>query len=265
MAEGHAVRGTSRDSSHVPALEAAGVEAFVGDPDRVGTIVPALQQVSVACLLLGSAVGDPDRIAALHGPRLEMLLEKMIDTTVRGIVYEAGGTAAVTLLASELPVHTHAATGVESAGTQQAPTNGVWAEIRGLPYAPGPPNAALSPLAIAPMGGNQPHNNMQPYLTINFCIALQGVYPPRTEHPLKQSVPGASQRLPPASNTGDGRSRSLSFKSCNDFAQGFPHLRHAIIRSCELWKPAMKMGCSGLRSGWNCERANGQSDRSPAG
>jgi len=98
MAEGHVVRGTSRDSGHVPALEAAGVEAFVGDPDRAGTIVPALQQVSVACLLLGSAVGDPDRIAALHGPRLEMLLEKMIDTTVRGIVYEAGGTAAPAVL-----------------------------------------------------------------------------------------------------------------------------------------------------------------------
>src|SRR5436190_13481224 len=93
MAEGHVVRGTSRDSSRVPALEAAGVEAFIGDPDRVGTIVPALQQVSVACLLLGSAVGDRGRIAALHGARLEMLLGKMIDTTVRGVVYEAGGTA----------------------------------------------------------------------------------------------------------------------------------------------------------------------------
>ena len=93
VAEGHAVRGTSRDSSRVPALEAAGVEAFVADPDRVGTILPALQHVSVACLLLGSAAGDPERIAALHGPRLETLLDKMIDTTIRGVVYEAAGTA----------------------------------------------------------------------------------------------------------------------------------------------------------------------------
>ena len=38
----------------------------------------------------------------------------------------------------------------------------------------------LAPEALAPAGGNQPHNNMQPYLTFNFCIALQGVYPPRT-------------------------------------------------------------------------------------
>ena len=92
IAAGHAVRGTSRAADRVPALEAAGVEPFIGDPDRVGTIFPALEQVGVACLLLGSAVGEPERIAAVHGPRLEMLLEKMIDTTVRGVVYEAAGT-----------------------------------------------------------------------------------------------------------------------------------------------------------------------------
>jgi hypothetical protein len=70
----------------------------VGDPDRVATIVPSLQQVSVACLLLGSAVGDADRVAALHGSRLEMLLEKIVDTTVRGVVYEASGTVAPDVL-----------------------------------------------------------------------------------------------------------------------------------------------------------------------
>jgi hypothetical protein len=80
------------------ALEAVGIEAFTADPDRVGTIVPALQQVTLACLLLGSAVGDPEQVAALHGPRLEMLLEKMLDSTVRGLVYEAAGSAASEVL-----------------------------------------------------------------------------------------------------------------------------------------------------------------------
>jgi uncharacterized protein YbjT (DUF2867 family) len=98
IAAGHAVRGTSRASERLPALEAAGLEPFVADPDRVGTIVPALRGISVVCLLLGSAVGDQQRIAALHGSRLEMLLEKMIDTTVRGVVYEAAGTAAADVL-----------------------------------------------------------------------------------------------------------------------------------------------------------------------
>jgi Trk K+ transport system NAD-binding subunit len=98
IAAGHAVRGTTRRSVELPTLEAAGVEPFVADPDRVGTIVPALQQVSIACVLLGSAAGDPERVAALHGPRLEMLLEKMIDTTVRGVVYEAAGSVAPNVL-----------------------------------------------------------------------------------------------------------------------------------------------------------------------
>jgi hypothetical protein len=82
----------------VPALVAAGVEPFVGDPDRVGTIQPALQQITVTCLLLGSAAGDPDRVAALHGSRLEMLLEKMIDTTVRSVVYESAGSVPAAVL-----------------------------------------------------------------------------------------------------------------------------------------------------------------------
>jgi hypothetical protein len=75
-----------------------GAEAFVGDPDRVATMTPALEHVSVACLLLGSATGEHEALAALHGSRLDMLLERMIDTTVRGVVYEASGTVDPELL-----------------------------------------------------------------------------------------------------------------------------------------------------------------------
>ena len=64
----------------------------MGDPDRIGTLIPALQHVSVACVLLGSATGEEDHVAALHGTRLEMLLAKLLDTTARGIVYEARGS-----------------------------------------------------------------------------------------------------------------------------------------------------------------------------
>lgn len=98
MAEGHAARGTSRDPARRSALEAEGGEALDGDPDRIGTLMPALAQVSVVYLLLGSAAGEREAIAALHGQRLSMLLEKLIDTTVRGIVYEAAGTVDVALL-----------------------------------------------------------------------------------------------------------------------------------------------------------------------
>jgi hypothetical protein len=91
-ARGHAVRGTTRDPARCPQIEEAGAEAYVGDPDRVATLGPALAHVGVACLLLGSAVGTDEQLTALHGTRLDMLLERMLDTTVRGIVYEAAGT-----------------------------------------------------------------------------------------------------------------------------------------------------------------------------
>lgn len=96
---GHAVRGTTRDPRRRPELESEGVEPFVGDPDRVGTLAPALAHVGVACLLLGSATGRPERLAALHGTRLDMLLERMLDTTVRGVVYERSGSVDPALLA----------------------------------------------------------------------------------------------------------------------------------------------------------------------
>jgi hypothetical protein len=99
-ARGHAVRGTTRDPATVPSIEATGAEAFVGDPDRVGTIFPAFAQIGVACLLLGSATGSPEAVQALHSTRLDMMLEKLIDTTARGVVYEAVGTADPQLLAA---------------------------------------------------------------------------------------------------------------------------------------------------------------------
>jgi NAD(P)H-binding len=91
VARGHAVRATTRDPAHVPAIEAAGAEAVVGDPDRVATVAPAFEHVGAAVILLGSAVGSPEALAALHGTRLDMLLLRMLDSTVRGIVYEASG------------------------------------------------------------------------------------------------------------------------------------------------------------------------------
>jgi uncharacterized protein YbjT (DUF2867 family) len=92
LVAGHAVRGTTRDRRRLPDIEAAGADPFVGDPDRVGTLVPALAGVTVMCLLLGSATGSPEQLQALHSTRLDMLLQRAIDTTIRGILYEASGT-----------------------------------------------------------------------------------------------------------------------------------------------------------------------------
>jgi uncharacterized protein YbjT (DUF2867 family) len=96
---GHVVRGTTRDQARVAAIERAGAEAVVADPDVVATLVQAFDHVTVVSILLGSASGSPDQLAALHGSRLEMLLTKLIDTTARGLVYEAAGTVEPEVLA----------------------------------------------------------------------------------------------------------------------------------------------------------------------
>jgi hypothetical protein len=95
LAEGHAVRGTTRAAAGLAEIEAAGAEAVVADPDRLGTVMVQLAGATLICWLMGSATGADD----LHGPRLETLLERLVDTPVRGIVYEAAGTVEPALLA----------------------------------------------------------------------------------------------------------------------------------------------------------------------
>lgn len=74
------------------AIEAAGLEAVLADPDRPGTVLELVGDVTLVFWLLATAQDEPEVIAAIHGPRLERLLEKLVDTPVRGFVYEAAGT-----------------------------------------------------------------------------------------------------------------------------------------------------------------------------
>jgi nucleoside-diphosphate-sugar epimerase len=96
LADGHAVRGTTRAPAQLDAIEAAGAEAVIADPDRLGTIMAQLAGVSALCWLMGSATGTA--AAELHGPRLATLLERLVDTPVRGLVYEAAGDMDESLL-----------------------------------------------------------------------------------------------------------------------------------------------------------------------
>jgi microcystin-dependent protein len=97
---------------------------------------------------------------------------------------EQGGSQFVTLLTSEIPVHTHTImasgnpppsnAGVPDPSVELGRSSGATA------YLAAPANmGAMAPLALAPAGGSLPHNNMMPYLTVNFCIALQGIFPAR--------------------------------------------------------------------------------------
>jgi nucleoside-diphosphate-sugar epimerase len=94
VAAGHAVRGTTRDPARTDAIAAAGAEPYVGDPDRVATLMEGIAQTTIVCWLMGS-VDAPD----LNAGRLRMLFEKVVDTPVRGVVYEAAGTAGEDVLA----------------------------------------------------------------------------------------------------------------------------------------------------------------------
>jgi hypothetical protein len=92
VADRHAVRAVTRDEARRARIEQAGAECWIGDPDVVGTLRYALENVTILVWALGTAAGSPEQVTALHGPRLHMMLSKTIDTTVRGVVYESAGT-----------------------------------------------------------------------------------------------------------------------------------------------------------------------------
>jgi microcystin-dependent protein len=106
---------------------------------------------------------------------------------------ESSGEQTVTLLSSEMPVHTHTFQATVTTGNSASPSGNelALATAGGSKTAAaqvvnyystntGSPNAQLNPAAISVAGSSLPHNNMMPYLTLNYCIALQGVYPPRS-------------------------------------------------------------------------------------
>lgn len=97
------------------------------------------------------------------------------------VLGETGGSDTVSLLESEIPAHAHSLMSQAAVGNRTNPLGNAIARVQGATaYAPNGPTAAqLAPQAVTPAGGDQPHNNMQPYLTLNFCIALQGVFPQR--------------------------------------------------------------------------------------
>jgi microcystin-dependent protein len=99
------------------------------------------------------------------------------------VLGESGGESAVTLLNHEMPAHTHGAAASTNLGDQSDPANNLWATGaggRGQNFYASGADVAMSSQAIGQAGGSQPHNNLPPYLALNFCICLQGVFPPRS-------------------------------------------------------------------------------------
>ena len=123
-----------------------------------------------------STFGLPD----LQG-RLPVHMGTNAGTTVQ--IGEKAGVEIVTLTTQQIPSHNHALQATAS-GQQLSPQNAIYAvpnsSVQGLQtYAPGTPATPLVPASIQNAGGNQPHENRQPFLTLNICIALAGIFPSR--------------------------------------------------------------------------------------
>ena len=97
------------------------------------------------------------------------------------VMGQTGGAEQVTLTASQLPIHNHVANCTDNAGDKAAPSSAIWATDGSGATAEydQTPDSTMNPAAIGSTGGGQPHENRQPYLTINFIISLFGIFPSR--------------------------------------------------------------------------------------
>jgi len=94
------------------------------------------------------------------------------------VLGQMSGTESVTLINNQMPIHSHVPNCNSGSGNLPNPTNNYWAATAsGTQYSPGPANVAMATQAIGNTGGSQPHDNMLPFLVVNFIIALYGVYP----------------------------------------------------------------------------------------
>jgi microcystin-dependent protein len=151
-----------------------------------GQILP-LSQNTALFSLLGTTYGG-NGVSTFALPDMQGNVPVSFGQSTTGTVYdlgEASGTDTVTLLQSEMPLHTHTAKANIQAGTNQtgAANLALSRSGGGAAYFASPTQAqtqAMHPLELTVAGGSLPHNNLQPYLVLNFIIALQGVFPPRS-------------------------------------------------------------------------------------
>jgi microcystin-dependent protein len=149
-----------------------------------GQLMPISQNTALFSLLGTMYGGDGKSTFALPGIQASVVLGP--NDGGNGLspydIGQTGGSQSVTLLESEIPVHTHAVNAGVQPGTlgTGAATTSFARSVGGNVYkATGSPNAIMNAASLAPAGGSQPHNNLMPYVTLNYIIALQGVFPQR--------------------------------------------------------------------------------------
>jgi microcystin-dependent protein len=140
-----------------------------------GQLLP-INQNQALFSLLGTTYGGDGRVNFA----LPNLQGRVPNHFTGGFVLgQTGGETAHTLNIAELPAHTHTPTGNDTDPPTASGAGGnLWGHVTGR-YAASA-NAAMNPAGVAAAGGSQPHNNMSPYLVLNFIIALQGIFPSQT-------------------------------------------------------------------------------------
>jgi microcystin-dependent protein len=139
----------------------------------------AISQFDTLFNLIGTTYGG-DGQNTFGLPNLQGRIPFHQGTSAAGdtlVIGQLSGTETVTLNANQLPSHTHTLGGNSSSGTQPSPAGGFWAQSPLKAYSTAAPAHAMAATGVSSVGGSQPHDNMPPFLAINFVISLFGVYP----------------------------------------------------------------------------------------
>ena len=136
----------------------------------------AINQNQALFALLGTTFGG-DGIRTFALPNLQGRVPVHMGNGIT--LGQLGGEQTHTLNINEIPAHTHVPVGVNSAPDKPSPVGKTWASQTGNDAYAASSNAAMLASAVGATGGGQPHQNMQPFLTLNFIIALQGIFPTR--------------------------------------------------------------------------------------
>lgn len=165
------------------------IRMFAGNFAPQGWLFCDGQQLSIAenetlFQLIGTTYGG-DGEETFNLPNLQSRVPIHMGTGPDGITYplaQTAGTEQETLTVQQIPVHTHTLIGTTALGTQSTPGGNLLAQTPGgvEPYLEQGADAAMSSQAISPAGGSQPHENVQPFLCINYIISLFGIFPSPT-------------------------------------------------------------------------------------